>query len=173
MIRAAPSRFATRATIRYGLGALKGLGHGAAEQIIAARADGPFASLDDFCDRVYTYKVGRRAIEALIKSGALDELGPNRPSLLARVPAAIGHAERAARERDSGQNDLFAMPAAEFGSRAGSRMPVAPIAVEPDWSFRKQLEAERESLGLFMSGHPFDEYRFDGPVRVIRERWRA
>jgi len=148
------------ATIRYGLGALKGLGHGAAEQIIAARADGPFASLDDFCDRVYTYKVGRRAIEALIKSGALDELGPNRPSLLARVPAAIGHAERAARERDSGQNDLFAMPAG--AGHAPAPDAVAAIAFEPDWSFRKQLEAERESLGLFMSGHPFDEYRFDG-----------
>ncbi|MBT8442008.1 MAG: DNA polymerase III subunit alpha [Gammaproteobacteria bacterium] len=149
------------ASIRYGLGALKGLGHGAADQIIAARADGPFRSLDDFCERVHTHKVGRRAIEALIKSGAMDAFGPNRPSLLTRVPTAIGHAERAARARDSGQDDLFAMPGSQpEPTRADSG---AEIAVESDWSFRDKLEAERESLGLYMSGHPFDEYRHDGP----------
>ncbi|MFW2404085.1 MAG: DNA polymerase III subunit alpha [Gammaproteobacteria bacterium] len=149
------------ASIRYGLGALKGLGHGAADQIIAARADGPFRSLDDFCERVHTHKVGRRAIEALIKSGALDSLGPNRPSLLARVPTAIGHAERAARMRDSGQNDMFASPDAQPETPLADAG--ADIAVETDWSFREKLQAERESLGLFMSGHPFDEYRHDGP----------
>ncbi len=149
------------ASMRYGLGALKGLGHGAADQIIAARVDGPFRSLDDFCERVHTHKVGRRAIEALIKSGAMDSLGPNRPSLLARVPTAIGHAERAARARDSGQDDMFAMP----GAKPEATLADAGVAItiESDWSFRDKLEAERESLGLYMSGHPFDEYRHDGP----------
>jgi DNA polymerase-3 subunit alpha len=149
------------ASMRYGLGALKGLGHGAADQIIAARVDGPFRSLDDFCERVHTHKVGRRAIEALIKSGAMDSLGPNRPSLLARVPTAIGHAERAARARDSGQNDMFAMPGAK--PEATLADAGVEITIESDWSFRDKLEAERESLGLYMSGHPFDEYRHDGP----------
>jgi len=149
------------ATIRYGLAALKGLGHGAADQIIAAREAGPFRSLDEFCERVYTHKIGRRAIEALIKSGALDRFGPNRPSLLARVPAAIGHAERAAKARDSGQDDLFAMPDEQGQAAPRDTGPAMPF--EPDWSFRARLEAERESLGLYMSGHPFDEYRSDGP----------
>ncbi len=149
------------ATIRYGLAAVKGLGQAAAEQIIAARADGPFASLADFCERVYTHRIGRRAIEALIKSGALDRFGHNRPSLLAGVPAAIGHAERAAAARESGQSDLFAMPPSGEDSRtvdAGTA-----VSLEPDWKSRERLEAERESLGLYMSGHPYDEYRQDGP----------
>ena len=149
------------AEIRYGLAAIKGLGRAAAEQIVAARADVPFVDLDDFCERVYNHKIGRRSIEALIKAGALDASGPNRPSLLARVPAAIGHAERAARARDSGQDDLFALPAGTHDERVTRE--TGPIPVLPDWSFRQQLGAERESLGLYMSGHPFDEYRTDGP----------
>ncbi|MFQ5634462.1 MAG: DNA polymerase III subunit alpha [Gammaproteobacteria bacterium] len=149
------------ATIRYGLAALKGLGHGAADQIIAARGDTPFVSLDDFCERLYTSRIGRRAIEALIKSGAMDGFGVNRPSLLARVPAAIGHGERAGRARDSGQDDLFAAPPVEGCAKASAA--TAPVSAEPDWTMRRQLEAERESLGLYISGHPFDEYRLDGP----------
>jgi len=142
--------------IRYGLGAVKGLGHNAIEKIIAARQDEPFRDLDDFCLRVNSHKVGRRAVEALIKTGAMDKLGLNRPSLMARLPAAIGAAEQAARLRDSGQVDLF-------GSSSGAATQVAPIKAVPDWGFRQMLLAEFESLGLFMSGHPFDEYRHDGP----------
>ncbi|MDP6674775.1 MAG: DNA polymerase III subunit alpha, partial [Gammaproteobacteria bacterium] len=142
--------------IRYGLGAVKGLGHSAIEKIITAREAEPFHDLDDFCLRVISHKVSRRAVEALIKTGAMDELGPNRPSLLARVPAAIGAAEQAARLRDSGQVDLF-------GSGSSSATQATPVKALPDWGFRQQLVAERDSLGLYMSGHPFDEYRHDGP----------
>jgi len=142
--------------IRYGLGAVKGLGRNAIEKIIEARQSGPFGDLDDFCLRVYSFKVGRRAVEALIKAGAMDGLGPNRPSLMKHVPAAIGAAEQAARQRDSGQVDLF-------GSGPSSAAHTAPVNIEPDWDFRRKLAAERESLGLYMSGHPFDEYRHDGP----------
>ena len=152
--------YRTETHIRYGLGALKGLGRAAAEQIVAAREDGVFLDLDDFCERISSYKIGRRAIDALIKAGAFDVTGKNRPSLLARVPAAIGHAERAARARDSGQNDMFAMPSGGDGPVVHE---TSPIPVQPDWSHRKQLLAERESLGLYMSGHPFDDYRSDGP----------
>jgi len=144
------------AAVRYGLGAVKGLGHNAIEKIIDARSDEPFRDLDDFCLRVNSHKVGRRAVEALIKTGAMDKLGPNRPSLLARVPIAIGAAEQAARLRDSGQVDLF-------GSGSDAIPQATPVNVEPDWGFRQTLVAERESLGLYMSGHPFDEYRHDGP----------
>jgi len=149
------------AEIRYGLAAIKGLGRAAAEHIVAAREDASFVDLDDFCERVYSHKIGRRSIEALIKAGALDATGMNRPGLLARVPAALGHAERAARARDSGQDDMFAMPVGADKEPAGRE--TAAIPALPDWSFRQQLTAERESLGLYMSGHPFDEYRADGP----------
>jgi len=142
--------------IRYGLGAVKGLGRSAIEQIIDARQDEPFRDLDEFCLRINSQKVSRRAVEALIKTGAMDQLGANRPSLLARLPAAIGAAEQAARLRDSGQVDLF-------GSGPSSAPQATPVKVEADWGFRQKLVAERESLGLYMSGHPFDEYRYDGP----------
>ena len=143
-------------TIRYGLGAIKGLGQNVIERILEARAEAPFRDLDDFCLRVFSHKVGRRAVEALVKSGAMDGLGPNRPSLLAHVDAAIGAAEQVARQRDSGQTDLF-------GEHAEVEAPIKPIQFVPDWGFRERLAAERESLGLYMSGHPFDEYRHDGP----------
>ena len=143
-------------TIRYGLGAIKGLGQNVIEKIIEVREEAAFTSLDDFCLRVFSHKIGRRAVEALIKSGAMDALGPNRPSLLAHVPAAIGAAEQAAHLRDSGQVDLF-------GESAEVSAPGAPLVELADWGFRQRLIAERESLGLYMSGHPFDEYRHDGP----------
>jgi len=142
--------------IRYGLGAVKGLGQNAIEQILAAREEGPFSSLDDFCMRVYTQKVGRRAVEALIKTGAMDRLGPNRPSMLAHLKSAMGAAEQAAKLRDSGQVDLF-------GESSAAVPEPIPMRTEQDWSARNKLIAERESLGLYMSGHPFDEYRHDGP----------
>ena len=103
-----------------------------------------------------TPKVGRRAVEALIKSGAMDCFGPNRPSLLAMLPTAVSGAEQAARARDAGQSDMFS----QGGEKATDSTPVIEA---PDWSFRQRLDAERESLGLYMSGHPFDQYRPDGP----------
>jgi DNA polymerase-3 subunit alpha len=143
------------AAIRYGLGAVKGLGQSAVEQILAARAaGGPFAGLHDFCRRVGSQRLNRRALEALIKSGALDGLGPNRASLMAGLPAALGGAEQAARSRDSGQEDMFGAAAAG-----------APVAEElprvDDWGHGRRLDGERESLGLYLSGHPFDQYRAD------------
>ena len=142
--------------IRYGLGAIKGLGQNAAEQILVARQDGEFTNLDDFCQRMSTQKVGRRAIEALIKSGAMDGLGPNRPSLLAILPTSLSRAEQSARALAAGQEDMFSLEVPSVPA-AGA------IPAEPDWLFSRKLEAERESLGLYMSGHPFDQYRTDGP----------
>ncbi len=142
--------------IRYGLGAVKGLGKNAAEEIQAARRVGAYTSLDDFCQRLATPKVGRRAIEALIKSGAMDGFGANRPSLLAMLTTALNRADQAARARDAGQEDMFSLDGAP-------EVDSAQAIDRPDWSFRQLLEAERESLGLYMSGHPFDQYRADVP----------
>lgn len=142
--------------IRYGLGAIKGLGRNAVESIVAARADGPFASLDEFCQRVDAQRIGRRGLDALAKAGALDAFGPNRPSLLAALPAALARAERMAQDRDSGQGDMF-------GDGGAAPQPPPSVPAVEDWGFAAHLEAERESLGLYLSGHPFDQYRSDGP----------
>ncbi|MBN8281359.1 MAG: DNA polymerase III subunit alpha, partial [Gammaproteobacteria bacterium] len=94
----------TPTAIRYGLGAIKGVGQGAAEHIVAVRAaEGPFASLHDFCARTGGPKIGRRPVEALIKAGAFDAFGPNRPSLLAALPGAMSGAEQAAAAASVGQ----------------------------------------------------------------------
>ncbi len=143
--------------IRYGLGAIKGVGRGAAEHIVQVRAEGgPYASLTEFALRAGGQKVGRRPVEALIKAGAFDALGPNRPSLLAALPVAMDGAEQAAAAASVGQEDLFA---------ASSSQPAAvpPVPGLPDWGWGRRLEAERESLGLYLSGHPFDQYRTDQP----------
>jgi DNA polymerase-3 subunit alpha len=142
--------------IRYGLGAIKGLGRSAVESIVAAREDGPFTGLDDFCQRVDAQRIGRRGLEALAKAGALDAMGPNRPSLLAALPAAQARAERMAQDRDSGQGDMF-------GDGGAAPQPPPPMEPADDWGLAAHLEAERESLGLYLSGHPFDQYRSDAP----------
>jgi DNA polymerase-3 subunit alpha len=145
------------AGIRYGLGAIKGVGQGAAEHVVAVRTEGgPFRSLQDFCARAGGQKLGRRPVEALIKAGAFDALGPNRPSLLAALPAAMGAAEQAAAAASVGQEDLFGAPAAT--SAGPDEVPAVA-----DWGWGRKLQAERESLGLYLSGHPFDQYRTDQP----------
>jgi DNA polymerase-3 subunit alpha len=144
--------------IRYGLGALKGLGRNAGDAIVALREDQPFAGLDDFCRRAEPARIGRRALEALAKAGAFDVFGARRPALLAALPDSIGRAEQSARARDSGQTDLFSA-----GDGDDTTPAETPIADCPDWGFAERLTAERESLGLYLSGHPCDQYRSDAP----------
>lgn len=141
--------------IRYGLGAIKGLGQAAAEHICSVRrTDGVFTGLHEFCRRVGGQRLGRRPMEALIKAGAMDGLGANRASLMAALPAALGGAEQAARSRDSGQEDMF-------GAVAKGESVAVHIADLDDWGAGRRLAAERESLGLYLSGHPFEQYRAD------------
>ncbi len=143
--------------IRYGLGAIKGVGRSAAEHIVAVREEGgPYQSLQEFCSRTGGQKLGRRPVEALIKAGAFDAFGPNRPSLLAALPGAMDAAEQAAAAASVGQEDLFGAPAAP----AAGQYSVPEVA---DWGWGRKLQAERESLGLYLSGHPFDQYRTDQP----------
>ncbi|MEE4185265.1 MAG: DNA polymerase III subunit alpha, partial [Gammaproteobacteria bacterium] len=142
-------------SICYGLGALKGLGRAAADAIVAEReAHGPYTDLFDLCTRIDTAKVNKRALESLVKSGALDELGENRPSLLADLPLALGSAEQYARARAAGQNDMF-------GELAPAPEPQQRGSALPRWSPVKLYMNEYESLGFFLSGHPFDQYRDD------------
>ena len=138
--------------IIYGLGAIKGLGYAAIENIVNERnANGRFIDLFDFCKRVDLRRVNKRALEALIKSGAADELGKSRSELFHNIDNAIKNAEQSAKNQSSGQVDLFGfeeLTAVDNKWLAGSA-----------WTSSYLLQAERDTLGIFMSGHPLDEYK--------------
>ncbi|MBU0790181.1 MAG: DNA polymerase III subunit alpha [Polycyclovorans sp.] len=152
--------------VRYGLGAIRGVGEGALESMLAARAaGGPFTDLFDFCHRIDLKRANRRVLEALIGSGSLDGLGLNRASLLATLPAAIGMAEQAANAADSGQVDLF-------GGGDAASVPVVSATEVDDFTERQRLDKERETLGFYLSGHPIDAYR-DLVDKVCSGRLRA
>ncbi|MFM7707581.1 MAG: DNA polymerase III subunit alpha, partial [Gammaproteobacteria bacterium] len=103
--------------VRYGLGAIKGVGEGAVESIVAQRgAVGPYRSLEDICRRLDLDKVNRRVFEALIRSGSLDSLGANRATLMARLPAAVQLGEQSTRAAETGQVDLFGLASAPGGA---------------------------------------------------------
>jgi DNA polymerase-3 subunit alpha len=140
-------------TIRYGLGAVKGVGRGACEAIAdARRSQGPFRDLLDFCTRVDSGKLNRRVLEALVSAGALDGLGVNRASLMLQLPEVMKATEQLARERDAGQSSLFG---------GGGALPEIHIElpVTGDWSLEQKLIGERETLGHFLSGHPLDPWQ--------------
>jgi DNA polymerase-3 subunit alpha len=154
-INASAFRFAVdgRGEILYGLGAIKGVGEGAVAAIMDERErGGPFRDLFDLCRRIDTRRVNKRVLEALILSGALDRMGPNRPSLLAALPQALQLAEQAGASVAAGQDDLFglAMPAPVTG---------APVTEQPDWPPNERLAREKEVLGLYFSGHPIESHR--------------
>lgn len=138
--------------ILYGLGALKGMGEALVAAIVENRsAEGPYADLLSFCSRVGRERVNRRALEALAKSGAFDGLGPNRASMLAGLPVVMQQVDQLARSAAAGQTELFG------GEEAGT--PAVEIAKLAEYTASDRLVAEWESLGLFLSGHPFDEFK--------------
>ncbi|HTH39927.1 MAG TPA: OB-fold nucleic acid binding domain-containing protein, partial [Rhodocyclaceae bacterium] len=139
-------------TIRYGLGAIKGTGEAALTSILKARDEGgPFKDLFDFCKRVDKRSVNRRVIEALIKAGAFDGIDDHRHKLIASVSVAMDAAEQA--ERNALQGGLFDM----MGGEAND--DTAHYADVPRWGEREQLLNEKQALGFFLSGHPFNAYR--------------
>lgn len=140
-------------TIRYGLGAIKGVGESALAGIVAEREQGEvFESLYDFCRRVDMRKINRRVMEALVKAGALDSLGGHRASLEASLTKAMQIADQHRRDKDSGQNDLFGLSP---GSDSDKDEPLENAA---KWTEEHLLQAEKETLGLYLSGHPIDRY---------------
>jgi DNA polymerase-3 subunit alpha len=142
-------RVAGEYSIRYGMGAIKGVGASAVEAIIAERAaHGPFTTLADLCRRVDLQRVNRRVFEALIRSGSLDAIGANRATLMAELDRAMQLGEQNSRAISVGQVDLFGLSAAENVSVA-------------DWSEAERLAGERDTLGLFLSGHPITPYEPD------------
>jgi DNA polymerase-3 subunit alpha len=136
--------------IRYGLGAIKGAGEGAIEALARERRQGgPFRDLFDLCQRVDLRKLNRRVLDALVRSGAFDALGPNRATLMAQLPEALQLAEQHSRNDAAGQNDLFGLAAAE-------RTPARPLHVVevPEWDEEERLRGEKETLGVYLTGHP-------------------
>lgn len=160
--------------IVYGLGAIKGVGEGPVEAITECRTEGgPFKTLFDFCDRVDLKRINKRTLEALIRAGALDRLGPhfhaeakayqanvdiNRAVLLASMEEAIKAAEQTSRSHDSGHMDLFGGVFAE---------PEADVYANhrkvKELTLKERLKGEKDTLGLYLTGHPIDEY--EGEVR--------
>ncbi|GGD57071.1 DNA polymerase III subunit alpha [Pseudoxanthomonas indica] len=142
-------------TIRYGLGAIKGVGQGLCEGIVAERLQGgEYANLLDFCKRVDSTKLNRRALEAMVNAGALDALGRNRASLMLQLPEVMKATDQLAKERAAGQNSLFG------GGAAAPALEVVLPEVD-EWPLSQVLTGERETLGHYLSGHPMDPYRED------------
>ena len=161
--------------IVYGLGAIKGVGEGPIEAIVEARKKGgDFKDLFDFCERTDARRINKRVLEALIRSGALDLMGPkpgvkkrlnfNRAVLEASQAEAIKAADQAAKSFDSGHDDLF-----------GALVPVGEEQVYDayhsvnEWTDKLRLSGEKDTLGLYLTGHPIDEY--EGEIKhFIRNR---
>ena len=159
--------------IRFGLNAVKNVGETAIRNILDARAqDGPFRDLFDFCERVDLGMVNGRALESLVKSGALDSIGPSRRGMLMVLPQAMANGKKARSDADSGQGSIFdlmtepdsfaAGPGRSSGSRAnGSRSNGGPPVKIPgdDYSKEELLALEKETLGLYVSSHPLKDMR--------------
>jgi DNA polymerase-3 subunit alpha len=136
-------------SIRYGMGAIKGVGASAVEAILEERtAHGPYQGLPDLCRRVDLQRVNRRVFEALIRSGSMDRIGVNRASLTAQLDRAVHLGEQNSRAMSVGQVDLFGLSAAEN------------THIE-DWTEATRLAGERDTLGLFLTGHPITPYEPD------------
>lgn len=137
--------------LAYGLGAVKGAGQAAIESIIAVREQqGPFKDLFDFCSRVDAKKMNRRVLEALIKAGAFDKIGPHRASIMISLNKALHQAEQTLRNETLGQHDLF--------GAANPDTPSIAYTEAPQWSEHDRLFGEKETLGHYITGHPIHRY---------------
>ena len=140
-------------SIRFGLGAVKNLGQAAVESIVKARNEvGSFRSLYHFCEKVDLAALNRRAIESLVRGGAMDSLGGTRSQLMLAIETAMESGMRSWRDRESGQEGLF-------GPSSGDHEEAEPVLPRaPDWSTPEKLQAEKEMLGFYVTGHPLDQY---------------
>jgi DNA polymerase-3 subunit alpha len=137
-------------SIRFGLGAVKGVGAAALESIVEVRREPPFGSLQDFCERVNLQKVNKKVVEALIKCGAFDSLGGKRAQYLATLEEAMEVGQKSQREKALGQESLFG--AEEIVSAGGNGYGQLP-AIE-EWAENILLGFEKEALGFYITGHP-------------------
>jgi len=143
--------------IRFGLAAIKNVGEGAVESIIATRTDGGrFRSFVDFCRRIDPHKVNKRVLEGLIKAGAFDSTGARRAQLMAVLDRAMEEAAAAQRERTQGQTNIFGDLAEDAPGAAGfNEFPLPDL---PEWDQGQKLKYERELTGFYISAHPLTRY---------------
>ena len=141
--------------IRFGMSAVKGVGVGAVEEVLRAREDGPFTSVEDFARRVSTGKFNRKAWESLIKSGAFDDMG-DRSDLLFNLDSITSFASKLQKEAASGQTNLFGMLGGDDAASVQSTLHLQKAPVKHD--DKERLMWERELLGLYISAHPLDRY---------------
>jgi DNA polymerase-3 subunit alpha len=156
-------RFVSQENIRviYGLGAVKGVGEGPIESIIDARnKEGLFTDLFEFCRRLAGTKVNRKVAEALIKCGAMDDFGKDRAVLLASLESALQAADQFSQNLSSGIDDMFGL--AESESPATNYVNVKKL------KDRERLQGEKETLGLYLTGHPFDQYENEVKIFVSK-----
>jgi DNA polymerase-3 subunit alpha len=140
--------------IRFGLAAVKNVGHNAIESIVAGRKEqGRYRSIFEFCEKVDLRLLNKRVLESLIKSGAMDSFG-RRAQLMAVLDKSIEHAQKLQRDAESGQHGLFGVFQEEESPADNQRLPDIP-----DWDEHVRLAAEKEILGFFISGHPLEKYR--------------
>ena len=142
--------------IRFGLVAIKGIGWGAIEELVAERHEnGLFTSFEDFCKRMSGKELNRRAVENLIRAGAFDGMGYKRKALLQIAGAVIDSISQAARDNIAGQYDLFG----DFEAQSEASPQTIPIPDVEEFSARDKMMMEKEVTGLYLTGHPMDEYR--------------
>ena len=148
--------------IRYGLVAIKGIGWGAIDSLVAEReANGPFTDFEDFCRRMNGKELNRRAIENLIKAGAFDSMGHTRRALISVAGLVLDSVAQSARDNISGQLDLFGDYDGS-GEKAPAVIPIPPLE---EYGAMEKMAMEKETTGLYLSGHPMDSYR-DAARRV-------
>lgn len=137
-------------TILYGLGAIKGLGRSAIDAFLEARRQGgTFRDLFDLCKRVDLHRINRRVLESLIRAGAMDSLGAHRAALMVNLGSALQLAGQHNKNQETGQDDMFAMAVDTASPR---------LVDTPEWSDEKRLEGEKETLGLYLTGHPIERF---------------
>ncbi len=144
-------------TVLYGLGAIKGVGVSAMEGVIAEReAHAVFVDIFDFCHRVDLRKVNRRLLEAMIRAGAFDQVGPNRATTMHALGRAVQMAEQHHKNQTAGFGDLFGFdaPAPQEGGSQESNH----YEQQPEWQDEERLAGEKETLGLYLTGHPIERY---------------
>ncbi len=148
---------ANNKTILYGLGAIKGVGENAIDNILTSRKQNQsFSDLFDFCKKIDLRKVNRRVLEALVKAGCLDNMGASRAVLIESLDTAIKLAEKHANDKNTGQNNLFSMFDV-LEEKTEEKMPYAENILE--WTDIQRLNGEKDCLGLYLTGHPIDQYK--------------
>jgi DNA polymerase-3 subunit alpha len=141
-------------SMRFGLGAVKGVGTGAVEAILEARGDEPFKDIYDFCERVDMRRSNKKVLEALIKCGAYDSTGAARAALLEGLEQAMSYGQKIQEEKASAQVSLFGTAeVVKSNGNGGMKLPNVP-----EWPDKEKLGYEKEALGFLITGHPLDRY---------------